>query len=166
MRHEGWSLAPRPLFGHGLVFAIVDYDHPQLWALRPDGQGDVTASHIAWKVSKGMPSRPSFLLIDELLFLVNSDGIVTCLEATTGEVVWKDRIDGKYSASPIYAAGRIYFFNEDAVTTVIKPSRQFEVLSVNPLSDEPLMASPAAAGHALYLRTEKHLYRVEEEAGE
>ncbi len=148
VRHEGWSMAPRPLFGQGLVFAIVDYDHPQLWAIRPDGTGDVTDSHVAWKVAKGMPSRPSFLLIDDLLFLVSSDGVACCLEARTGDVLWQRRIAGKYSASPVYADGRIYFFNENSVTTVIKPSREFEVLAVNNLGDEQLMASPAAAGRA------------------
>ena len=162
VRHNGWSMAPRPLFGHGLVFAINDYDHPELWAVRPDGNGDVTESHVVWKITNGMPSRPSLLLIDDLLFVVNSGGIVSCIEAKTGRIVWKERIDGKYSASPIYADGRIYFINENAVTTVIKPSRRFEVLAVNPLADEQLMASPAVAGNALFIRTEKYLYRIDD----
>ena len=148
-------MAPRPLFGHGLVFAIVDYDHPQLWAIKPDGKGDVTDTHIAWKITKGMPSRPSFLLIDDLLYLVTSDGIATCVEAKTGEVVWKERVPGKYSASSVYANGQIYFFNEDSTTTVLKPGRKFEQLAVNKLGDEQLMASPAeksGAGRAAAAR--------------
>jgi outer membrane protein assembly factor BamB len=161
VRHEGWSMAPRPLFGRGLIFAVVDYDHPQLWAIRPDGVGDVTDSHIVWKATRGMPSRPSFLLIDDLLFLISSDGIASCLEADTGELVWRERVPGKYSASPLFADGKIYLFNENAVATVLKPARHFESLAVNPLGDELLMASPAAVGHALFVRTEKHLYRLE-----
>lgn len=161
VRYGGWSMAPRPLYGHGLVFAIVDYDHPELWAVRPDGNGDVTDTHVAWKLTKGMPSRPSLLLIDDLLFLVTSDGIASCVEAKTGAVVWKERITGKYSASPIYADGRIYCCNENAVTTVLKPGRTFEVLAVNQLDDDQLMASPAAVGKSLFLRTEQHLYRIE-----
>lgn len=162
VRYNGWSMAPRPLFGHGMVFVVNDYDHPELWAVRPDGSGDVTDTHVVWKLSKGIPSRPSALLIDDLLFLVNSDGIISCIEAKTSDTIWKQRIDGKYSASPIYSDGRIYFFNENSLTTVIEPSREFKVLSINPLGGEPLMASPAAAGKALFIRTEKFLYRVEE----
>ncbi|MBS0266677.1 MAG: PQQ-binding-like beta-propeller repeat protein [Planctomycetes bacterium] len=162
VRHAGWSMTPRPVFGQGLVFAVVDYDVPQLWAIRPDGTGDVTDTHVVWKVNKGMPSRPSFLLIDDLLFLVNSEGIAACLEAKTGELLWKERIEGKFSASALYADGKIYFCNENAVTTVLKPSRQFEVLAVNKLGDELQMASPAAVDQALYIRTQHHLYRLED----
>jgi outer membrane protein assembly factor BamB len=93
---------------------------------------------------------------------VNRHGIASCLEAQTGELVWKERLEGNYSASPIYANDRIYFFNENAVTTVIKPSRQFEVLAVNTLAEEQLMASPAVAGKSLFIRTAKHLYRIED----
>ena len=160
-RHEGWSMAPRPLYGHGLVFAVIDYDHPELWAVRPDGNGDVTDTHIAWKITKTIPSRPSFLLVDDHLYLVNSDGIASCVEAKTGEVVWKERIAGKYSASPLYADGKIYFFSELGVTTVIKAAPTFEVLSTNTLDEQQLSASPAAADDALFIRTESYLYRVE-----
>ncbi len=160
VRHRGWSIAPRPVFGFGLVFVIMDHDHPELWAIRPDGSGDVTESHVAWKEKRGMPSRASPLLVDDLLFLVNHNGITSCLEAKTGDLVWKRRLEGDYSASPIYARGRIYFFNENAVCTVIKASRQFEILAVNAVAKEELMASPAAAGKSLFIRTEKHLYCV------
>jgi outer membrane protein assembly factor BamB len=162
VRHRGWSIAPRPVFGLGLVFAIVDRDHPELWAIRPDGSGDVADSHVVWKVTRTMPPRSSPLLVDDRLFLVNRIGVASCLEAKTGEIPWKERIEGQYSASPIYANGRIYFFNEKAVSTVIKPSRRFEVLAVNRLAEEQLMASPAVAGRSLFVRTEKHLYRIEE----
>lgn len=158
--YGGWSIAPRPLFGHGLVFFINDYLRPELWAVRPDGEGEVTASHIAWKHSKTMPSRPSPLLVDDLLFTISSEGVATCLEAKTGVVVWTGRIGGKFSASPIYAAGRIYLFDESSVTTVIEPGRQLKTLAVNKLNNEELMASPAVAGNSLFIRTGSHLYCV------
>ncbi len=161
VRHRGFSVAPRPVSGHGMVFALIDHDRPELWALRPDGDGDVTDSHVVWKMTRGMPSRSSPLLVGDLLFVVNNGGIATCLWARTGEVVWKDRIQGKYSASPIHADGRIYFFNEDGVGTVIRPSREFDVLAVNLVPEEPLLASPAVAERAIFVRTEKHLYRLE-----
>ncbi len=161
VRYSGWSMVPRPLFGHGLVFLINDYERPELWAVRPDGQGDVTDSHVAWTIRRGMPRQPSLLLIGDLLYMVTDDGIVYAIDAKTGAEVWKDRIDGNYSASPLYADGRIYFFNHDAVTTVIEPGRQFKVLAVNRLDREQLMASPAVAGKALFIRTRTHLYRIE-----
>jgi len=161
VRYRGWSMVPRPLFGHGLIFFINDYERPELWAVRPDGQGDVTGSHVAWTIRRGMPRQPSLLLIGDLLHLVSDDGIVYAVGARTGEEVWKDRIEGNYSASPLYADGRIYFCNRDAVTTVIEPGRHFRVLAVNRLDGEQTMASPAVAGKALFLRTRTHLYRIE-----
>jgi outer membrane protein assembly factor BamB len=144
------------------VFLVTDHDHPELWAVRPDGTGDVTDSHVAWKVTRGIPSRSSPLLVEDLLYVISHQGILSCLEAKTGEVVWKNRVAGKYSASPIHAGNRIYFFNENAVCTVIRPGRKFEELAVNRLNEQQLMASPAVAGDSFFIRTEKHLYRVEE----
>ncbi len=159
-RHRGWSIAPRPVFGHDLLFAIIDRDTPELWAIRPDGNGDITETHIVWKVTKRMPPRASPLLAEGLLFLVNRNGIATCLEPKTGEVIWQERLKGAYSASPIYTKGRIYFFNEDAICTVIKPSRKLEIISSSSLAQQPLMATPAVDGNTFYIRTEKYLYCI------
>ena len=144
-----------------MVFVIMDHDRPELWAIKPGGTGDVTESHIAWKQKRGMPPRSSPLLVDDLIFVVNHDGIASCLEARKGTLVWKKRLGGDYSASLLHAGGRIYFFNENAVCTVIKAARQYEILANNALGNERLMASPAAAGNSLFVRTEKHLYRSE-----
>jgi len=102
------------------------------------------------------------LLVDDLLYVVSHEGVLSSLEAKTGEVVWKNRLEGKFSASPIHAGDRVYFFNESAVCTVIRPGRKFEELAVNRLNEQPLMASPAVAGDSFFIRSEKHLYRVEE----
>jgi len=161
MRHRGWSVAPRPVFGHGLVFATVDRDRPELWAIRLDGKGDVTDTHIQWKSIRSMPQRCSPLLVDNLLFVVNRGGIATCLEARTGKVVWKERLKGAYSASPIYSRGRIYLFNEEGLATVIRPSRKYEVIASNTLTKQPFMATPAVDGDAFIMRTGGHLYRIE-----
>jgi outer membrane protein assembly factor BamB len=163
VRYFGWSMAPRPLFGHNLVFIIVDYDHPELWAISPDGQGDVTDSHVAWKLRKGAPSTPSLLLIENLLYMVSDKGVAACVDAKTGETVWRERLGGDFSASPVYADGRIYFVNHDAVATVAEPGRRFKQLAVNKLTGT-CKASPAVAGRALFLRTRTHLYRVEARA--
>lgn len=161
IQHRGFSIAPRPIYGHDLVFTIMDRDHPELWAIRPDGRGDVTETHVVWKETKSMPQRCSPLLVGDLLFVVNRQGIATCLEARTGTIVWKERLRGQYSASPIYAEGRIYLFNEDATTFVIRPERQLEIVATNVLDKQPLLASPAVDGNAFIIRTEGFLYRVE-----
>ncbi len=160
VQYFGWSVAPRPLFGHGLVFTIVDYERPQLWAIRPDGHGDVTDTHVAWQIRQGMPATPSLLLIGDLLYMIDDDGVASCVEAKTGEVVWQQRIGGSFSSSPIYADGRIYFPSHKSLTTVIEPARACKILASNQL-DEQMMASPAVAGRAIFMRTRTHLYRIE-----
>lgn len=161
VRYNGWSVVPRPLFGQGLLFAVTDYEQPELWAVRPDGKGDVSDTHVAWKITKDVPRRSSFLLVDDLLDMVSDEGVVTCLEAKTGNPVWHERIKGRYSASPIYGAGRIYFFSEKNLTTVIAPGHEFKLLAENQL-DERVMASPAVSGDAIILRSRTHLYRIQE----
>ena len=164
VRHSGWSIVPRPLFGHGLLYVITDYEKPELWAVRADGKGDVTDSHVVWKVAKDMPRTSSLLLVDDLFYMANDEGCGVCLEVRTGNQVWRERLKGKYSASPIYGSGRIYFFNEKNLTTVIEPGREFKVLAENQL-DERVMATPAVTGDAFILRSKTHLYRLEERGG-
>ena len=107
-----------------------------------------------------MPTRPSQLIVGDLLYVVSDAGVITCLELKTGKAVWQERLDGKYSASPLYVDGRIYFFSEEGVTTVIKPGRKYDKLAANQL-DGRFMASPAVTGKALILRTAGHVYRIE-----
>ncbi|MCA9043191.1 MAG: PQQ-binding-like beta-propeller repeat protein [Planctomycetaceae bacterium] len=162
VEHRGFSVAPRPVFGHGMVFTLIDRDNPELWAIRVDGKGDVTNSHVVWKEYRSMPQRCSPVLIDDLLYLVNREGIATCLDAKTGELVWRNRLPGRYSASPIYTNDRIYYFNEDAEAQVIRPGREFKVIQANALSPQPVLASPAVDGNSLIVRTETALYRIEQ----
>lgn len=163
VHYNGWSSVPRPLYNGdlGLVYLITDYEQPELLAIRPDGTGDVTETHVAWRVTKDMPATAGLLLVDGLLYLINDAGVALCLEAKTGKQVWRDRIRGKHSASPIYSGGRIYFFSEKNLTTVIAPGRAFRVLAENQLDDR-LMATPAVIGDAIILRSKTHLYRLED----
>ena len=162
MRHRGWSIAPRPVYGHGHVFAIIDRDRPELWAIRPDGSGDVTDTHIAWKRRPRMPQRASPLLVGDLLYVIDRDGYLTCLDAKSGEEIWQERLKGRYSASPIHAGNRIYLFNEKGVCTVIRPARKLQILATSSLGEEEaLLATPAVTGNAFIIRTEQHLYRIE-----
>jgi outer membrane protein assembly factor BamB len=155
--HSG---ACRPVLGHGLVFSPMGAGG-ELWAVRPDGRGVVTDSHVVWKYKRAVPKRPSPLLVGDLLFMVDDRGVGACLEAKTGREVWSERIGGDFSASPLYADGRIYFFDQEGKATVIKAAPQYEVLAVNHL-DAGLMASPAVSEDALYVRTKTHLYRLEQ----
>jgi outer membrane protein assembly factor BamB len=161
VRYDGFSNVPRPVYAHGLVYVCTGYSPPKLLAIRPDGQGDVTANHVAWEYTRQVPAKPSPLVVGDELYMVTESGVATCLDARTGEEVWSERLDGKISASPIFADGKMYFASEEGQVTVIRPGTQFEPLAVNQL-DGRFMASPAVAGKALFLRTDTHLYRVEE----
>lgn len=156
----GFSNASRPLYWHGLAFLNTGFGAPQLWAVRTDGRGDVTATHVAWRLTKGVPAKPSPVLVDDCLYMVNDSGIASCVAAETGKVVWSRRLGGEYSASPLFAEGRVYVFSHEGKTTVLRPGPECDVLAENTL-DAGFMASPAVAGNALYLRTKTHLYRVE-----
>ena len=116
---------------------------------------------MAWTIVKGVAEQPSPLLAGDLLYMVNDLGIAVAIEPKTGQIVWRERLGGNYSASPIYADGRLWFFNQEAATTVIEPGRKCKVLAVNRLEGQ-LMASPAVAGKAFFLRTRTHLYRIED----
>lgn len=160
VEYNDWSSAPRPLFDNGLAYIVTGLVKKELWAVKTDGRGNVTDTHVAWKLSTHIGKYASPLLVDGLIYTPAEESFVTCLEAATGKVVWTERIGGKYAASPIYADGRLYFFSQDGTTTVLKPGRALEVLATNKL-DAGFMASPAADGKAFYLRTRTHLYRVE-----
>ena len=157
---SSFSASTRPVVGHGLVFYSTGWNTGQVLAIRPDGRGDVTATHVAWRVARGAPKKPSMLLVGDLLLMINDTGVITCLDARTGAEVWTARLTDSYSSSPIAADGRVYFFSEDGKATVIEAGRAFKVLAENSL-DEGFMASPAIDGQALYLRTRSHLYRIE-----
>jgi outer membrane protein assembly factor BamB len=158
---DGFSNVPKPVFAHGLVFITTGFQQPELLAVRPDGTGDVTRTHIAWSLKRGAPLTPSPLVAGDELYVVNDGGIATCIDARSGAIVWQQRLGGTYSASPVLADGRIYFLAEQGVTTVIGPGKEFKRLATNPL-DGGLLASMAISGGSLYLRTDSHLYKVTE----
>jgi len=160
VEYNDWSNAPRPLFENGVAYIVTGLMKKELWAVKTDGHGVVSDTHVLWKLKSGVGKYASPLLVDGLIYMASDESFVTCAEAATGKVVWTERIGGKYAASPIYADGRLYFFSQDGTTTVLKPGRTFEVLATNKL-DAGFMASPGADGKALYLRTRTHLYRVE-----
>ena len=156
---DGFSNVPRPVYGHGLVYIATGFQQPTLMAVRADGSGDVTRTHVAWTLRRGAPLTPSPLLVGDELYLVNDQGIASCLDAKTGTIHWQQRLNGAFSASPIFADGRIYFLSEQGVATVIAPGTTFRSLAVNTL-DGTTLASMAVAHGSIFIRSQTHLYRI------
>jgi outer membrane protein assembly factor BamB len=160
VKHGDFSAAARPLYANGITYLSTGGSKGGMYAIRCDGQGDVTDTHLVWRNPRGTPRMPSPVLVDGMIFMVSDGGIGTCLDADTGNQLWQERLGGEYAASPIYADGRVYFFNQTGTSVVLKPSRSCEVLATNKLQGG-FMASPAVFGKALILRTRTDLYRIE-----
>jgi outer membrane protein assembly factor BamB len=158
---EGFSNVPRPVYGSGLVFIATGFQQPSLLAVRPDGKGNVTRSHVAWTLSRGAPLTPSPLLVGDDLYLVTDAGIASKVDARTGAVRWQHRLGAPVSASPVSVDGRIYFLDEEGRTTVVMPGPTFEAVAVNAL-DGATLASMAVASQSFFIRTATHLYRISE----
>ena len=158
VRHPnmGFNVACRPIFQHDLVYFTTGVAK-RLLAVRPSGTGDVTDTHVAWSTRKGVPEMPSPLIVDDLMFWINDGGMVFCLDAKDGSMVWRDRIRGEYWASPIYAAGNIYFFSKAGKVSVISAAREYQLLTENQFKAS-FIASPVVAGNNIILRSRTHLY--------
>ncbi len=157
---ESHSAATRPVIGDGIAYIPAGFGKAGLLAIKLGGHGVLSANDVVWRMKKAAPNKPSVTLVNGLLFTVNDGGIATCLDAKTGDVVWSERLGGNFSASPIYAEGRMYAGNEEGKFYVFEAGRQFKVLAENQFPDG-FMASPAVSGKALYLRTKTALYRIE-----
>jgi len=158
------SASSNPLFHEGLVIVKTGWGNSGIMAIKPTGSGDVTDTHVAWKIkpTTANAKKPSAVIVDGLMYMVSDkSAIATCIDPKTGDNVWKARVGGKnHSASALYAGGHIYFFSEEGVTTVIKPARELTKVAESKLGDG-FMGTPAVAGKALFLRSKSHLYRIE-----
>ena len=153
----GFSIVPKPVTGHGMIFMSTGFMKAKLLAVRYE---KTAKPDIAWSYARSVSTQPSPLLVgDELYFITESGGLITCLNAHTGEPHWVERIGGNYSASPTFSNGKIYFHSREGVTTVLQAGKQFKVLAKNQLEGQH-MASAAVDGNALILRTDKALYRI------
>lgn len=164
VQHNGQGNAAMPVVGQGMAFVSTGFSTPEMLAIRLNGaRGDVTGKNIAWRTKKGAPKMPSPILLDDLLFMLSDQGVVSCLEAQSGTEIWKERIGGDYAASMMLAGDRLYCLAQDGKATVLKAGRKYQQLAKNMLASG-FMASPAASGKALYLRTKTDLYRIENNA--
>ncbi len=157
---EGYSVVPRPVYAHGLLFVSSSFDKPVFHAIKPAGAtGDATATAIAWTIPKSAPHTASAVVVGNEVFFVSDAGIATCADAKDGTIHWTERLGGNFSASPIVAEGRIYFQNEEGIGYVVKAAKTHELLATNDLGARTL-ASPAAIDGALFLRSEGHLWKI------
>jgi outer membrane protein assembly factor BamB len=162
VRYRDDNPISRIVSGHGLLFVNTGGSpgKSQLWAIRQGGIGDVTDSHVVWRMTEDVAHESSPVLVDDLLYTMSDQGVLICTDAMTGKQVWSERLKGKYGASLLAAGDRIYLSNKKGMTTVIAAGREYRELAVNQLNGE-LWASPAVTGNALLLRTKSHLYRIE-----
>ena len=151
---------PMPVFHDGMIYLNRGYRSSPFLAIRPGGRGDITNSHVAWKVGAGAPYVSSLIHSGGLLFYVTEQGIVNCIDAKTGERVWQDRVGGVYSASPIAADGKIYLFSETGEGIVLKPGRTPQVLARNKLEGR-IIASPAVSDGRIFVRTDRELIAIQ-----
>jgi outer membrane protein assembly factor BamB len=162
VRFPGHSTGARPLVGHGWVYLSTGFPKSELLAIRPGGSGDVTASAVVWKASKGVGSKPSPVLVDDLIYSLQDNGVLSCFDAKTGAEIYQQRILKNCSASLLFADGAIYCFGEDGGTVLVAPGREFKEIGKGKLdSGGRTMGTPAISGKALFIRTATHLYRIE-----
>ena len=160
-KYDGYSLVPRPVVAGGLVIVCTGYDSPSMYAIKLGGRGDVSETHVAWTTKKAVPLNPSPLIIDQRLYMFSDKGILSVLNAGDGLEIWQRRIGGNWSASPLLADGRVYLLDENGKCTVLAPGDEFNELAVNQVDGETL-AGLSVAGKSFFLRTDSHLYRIEQ----
>ncbi len=161
VRYVGYSVVPKPSYHRGLVFISTSFDSSKMLAIRPTGRGVVTDTHVEWQLDRNIPKTPSMVAHQGLVYSISDDGIATCVQAETGDLVYRKRIGGNYSSSPLLAGGKLYFTSEDGVTTVVRAGEEFEELSANVL-EERTLASLGVIDDAILLRTATALYRIQE----
>ena len=140
----------------GLVFISSSWPKQVLLAIRPGGNGDVTGTHVAWQDSGGAPYVPSMIVVGDFLLSINNAGVAFCYEAATGKVLWQERL-GRHHASPVLAAGLVFFINDNGEVNVIKSGPTFERVARYELG-ESFYASPAISDGQVFLRGFRHLF--------
>jgi outer membrane protein assembly factor BamB len=147
------------VYNGDLLFLTAGFPERHMLAIRPDGRGDVTDTHVAWRTQKGASYVPSPIACGDYFLVVSDDGIASCFDAATGERHWMERLGKHYSASLLTAGGLVYFLADDGIMKIVRPGPKLDVVAENPLG-EFIYASPALAHGRLYLRGEKHLFCV------
>jgi outer membrane protein assembly factor BamB len=147
-----------PLWAHGLLYSLAGGKSDAV-AIRPGGKGDVTESHVVW-TARGAPHIPSGIVYGDYLYMVTDSAVANCLNAKTGEAVWRDRLGGRFRSSLAAGDGKLYVTNREGDTFVLKAGPEFEVLAVNSLSGDDFQASPAISDGQIFIRADNRLYCI------
>ncbi len=161
VRYEGYSVIPKPIYHAGLVFISTSYDRARLLAIDPTGKGDVTQTHVRWTTqSAAVPHTPSLVARDGQVMMISDSGIAAAYDASTGDELWKKRIGGNFSASPLLCGSQLHLLSEEGDWTVLDVAGQEpRELATNRLG-ERVLASPAVIDDELIIRTAQALYRI------
>ena len=152
----GFSNVSRPIVGHGMFYISTCFMKAEIHAYRYEG---LDTPELVWKMTKGAPKMPSPLLVGKELYVMNDGGILSCVDAITGELQWRERVGGEFSSSPTFANGLLYFSDRAGKTTVIRPGKELEVIAENQMGS-PHMASITPYRNSFLLRSEEGLYRI------
>lgn len=158
-RFDGFSVVPKPSIAHGLIYFSTGYPKASVHAIRPKGEGDVTEQSQVWTLQRGAPLTPSMLILGERLYMSADNGMLSCVNALTGEIIWQERVGRATSSSLVYANGHVYLQDELGVGHVIKHSDTFERVATNDLGEKTL-STYAVYGQDWIIRGEHHLYRI------
>ena len=156
---QGEGVTPSPVVGDGLIYTSSGFEAPTLRAIRLGGKGDVTETHIAWEQKRGVAALSSLLYIKPYLYSISRDNILHCVESSSGEIVWRERLAGVYWASPVYADGRIYLLSEEGVSLVLRPGPKYDEIARNDISDTCLASLAVSQGN-FYIRSATYLYCI------
>tara|TARA_Y100000780_G_scaffold111614_1_gene100881 strand:- start:539 stop:1807 length:1269 start_codon:yes stop_codon:yes gene_type:complete len=141
------------------VFVTSGYPERHIVAIRPDGSGNVTDTHVAWRTNRGAAYVPSPIIVGPYLLVVADSGIASCFDARTGKRHWMERLPGGHSPSTVSADGLVYFTSDRGVTTIVRPGKTFNLIAQNELGEQ-ISASPAISQGQFFLRTHQHLYCI------
>ena len=156
---QGEGVTPSPVVGDGLIYTSSGFEAPTLRAIRLGGKGDVTKTHIAWEQKRGVAALSSLLYVKPYLYSISRDNILHCIEASSGKIVWLERLSGVHWASPVYADGRIYILSEEGVTIVLRPGAKYDEVAQNDIGDTCLASMAVSQGN-FYIRSAQHLYCI------
>jgi outer membrane protein assembly factor BamB len=154
----GFSNVARPIVGHGMFYISTCFMKAEIHAYKYEG---LDKPKLAWKMIKGAPKMPSPILVDKQLYVMNDGGILTCVDAISGDVEWRERVGGEFSASPTYANGLLYFSDREGKTTVVKPGSKLNIVAENKIDGTAHMASITPYENSFLLRSKKGLYRID-----
>jgi outer membrane protein assembly factor BamB len=150
---------PSPVVHDGVIYASRGYRSGPYMAIKPGGRGDITATHVTWQVGTGAPYVSSLLYYEGAVYMANDVGVLTVIDAATGQRIWQERVEGVFSASPVAGAGHVYFVSENGETIVLKAGRQPAVVARNPIGSRAV-ASPAISNGQIFIRTDDQLFCI------